>query len=104
MAKIAVVISSDEHEKAWNAFRFSNLALGKQDEVKVFLMNSGVECLKDVGKFEVRRLSEQFEQKGGKILACGTCIKNRSMGEVCEISSMETFYKLVMESERTVYF
>lgn len=102
--KIAVVIGSSEPEKAWNAFRFANLALGKKDEVSVFLMNSGVECLVDTGKFNVKTLSEKFEQAGGRLHACGTCIKSRSMGEVCEISNMETFYSLLMESGRTVYF
>jgi len=104
MKKLAVVIGSNEPEKAWNAFRFANLALGKKDEVKVFLMNSGVECLVDTGKFNVKKLSEKFEQGGGKILACGTCIKNRNMGEVCDISNMETFYNLLMESDKTIYF
>jgi len=104
MAKLAVVISSNEPEKAWNAFRFSNLALGKKDEVKVFLMNSGVECLVDSGKYGVKTLSDEFEQNGGKILACGTCVKSRSMGNVCEISNMETFYNLVTESDKAVYF
>src|SRR3989338_6949311 len=103
-AKIAVVIGSSDAEKAWNAFRFASLALGKKDSVKVFLMNSGVECLVDTGKFNVKTLSEKFEQDGGKLLACGTCIKSRSMGGICEISNMETFYALVMESDRTVYF
>ena len=104
MAKLAVVISSNEPEKAWNAFRFSNLALEKKDEVKVFLMNSGVECLVDSGKYDVKKLSEKFDQNGGKILACGTCMKSRSMGNVCEISNMETFYNLVTESDRAIYF
>ena len=104
MAKLAVVISSNEPEKAWNAFRFSNLALGKKDEVKVFLMNSGVECLVDSGKYDVKKLSEKFDQNGGKILACGTCVKSRSMGNVCEISNMETFYNLVTESDKAIYF
>ncbi|MEM2138172.1 MAG: DsrE family protein [Candidatus Anstonellaceae archaeon] len=104
MAKMSVVIGSNEPEKAWNAFRFANLALGKKDNVKVFLMNSGVECLVDTGKFNVKTLSEKFEQEGGKVLACGTCIKSRSMGEVCEISNMETFYNLLMESDKTAYF
>lgn len=103
-AKIAIVIDSNDAEKAWNAFRFASLVLGKNDSVKVFLMNSGVECLVDSGKFNVKSLSEKFEQGGGKLLACGTCIKSRSMGEVCEISNMETLYALVMESDRTVYF
>lgn len=103
-AKMAVVIGSNEPEKAWNAFRFANLALAKKDAVKVFLMNGGVECLVDTGKFNVKTLSAKFEQDGGKLLACGTCIKNRSMGDVCEISNMETFYNLVMQSDKTVYF
>lgn len=104
MAKLAVVISSNEPEKAWNAFRFSNLALGKKDEVRVFLMNSGVECLVDSEEFDVKALSETFEQKGGRVLACGTCVRNRSLGNVCEISNMETFYNLVTESDKTIYF
>ncbi|MFA6213799.1 MAG: DsrE family protein [Candidatus Micrarchaeia archaeon] len=104
MSRLSVVISSNEPEKAWNAFRFANLALGKKDDVKVFLMNSGVECLVDKGKHDVKALSEKFEQAGGKLLACGTCIKSRSMGEVCDISNMETFYRLVTESDKTIYF
>jgi len=103
-SKIAVVIGSNEPEKAWNAFRFANLAAGKKDRVEVFLMNSGVECLVDAGKFNVKTLSEKFQSAGGKIHACGTCIKNRNMGEVCDISTMETFYTLVMGSDKTVYF
>ena len=104
MAKLAVVISSNEPEKAWNAFRFSNLALAKKDAVKVFLMNSGVECLTDSEKYDVKTLSEKFGQNGGVVLACGTCIRSRSLGNVCEISSMETFYNLVTESDRAIYF
>ena len=104
MAKLAVVISSNEPEKAWNAFRFSNLALGKKDEVSVFLMNSGVECLVDSEKYNVKALSDKFEQNGGKVLACGTCVKNRSMGNVCETSNMDAFYNLVTESDKAIYF
>ena len=104
MVKIAVVIGSNEPEKAWNAFRFANLALGKKNGIKVFLMNSGVECLVDTGKFNVKALSEKFQNDGGKVLACGTCIKSRNMGDVCDISNMETFYNLLMESDKAVYF
>ncbi len=102
--KLTVIISSGDSENAWNAFRFANLALGKGDEVKVFLLNSGVECLENKGKYETKTLSEQFEEKGGKILACRTCAKSRNMGNVCEISNMETLYNLIRESERTAYF
>ncbi len=101
--KLAIIISSSEPENAWNAFRLANLALEKKDEVKVFLLNSGVECLKDEGKYNTKTLSGQFEQNGGKVLACGTCVKSRKMGDVCEISNMETLYNLIKESERTVF-
>ncbi len=101
--KLAVVISSGESENAWNAFRLANLALEKKDAVSVFLLNSGVECLKDEGRYNVKTLSGQFEEGGGKVLACGTCVKNRKMGGVCEISNMETFYSLIKESEKTVF-
>lgn len=104
VAKLTIVIGSNEPEKAWNAFRFANLAIGKKDDVSVFLMNSGVECLVNSGKYDVKTLSEKFEQNGGKMFACGTCIKNRNMGNVCEISNMETFYRLVTESDKTICF
>ncbi len=102
--KLAIIISSDEPENAWNAFRLANLALEKKDEVSVFLLNSGVECLEDKGKYDTKTLSGQFEQKGGKILACGTCVKSRKMGNVCEISNIETLYNLIKESDKTVFF
>jgi len=104
MQSIAVVIGSNEPEKAWNAFRFANLAVSKSNTVKVFLMNSGVECLVDVGRHNVKTLSQQFEDKAGKVLACGTCVKSRNLGQICEISNMETFYSLVTDSDRVVYF
>jgi uncharacterized protein involved in oxidation of intracellular sulfur len=104
MAKMTVVIDSNEAEKAWNAFRLANLAIEKKNSVKVFLMNSGVECLVDSGKFNVKTLSEKFEEMGGKVLACGTCIKSRNIGGVCDISNMETLYNLLMESDKAVYF
>ncbi len=101
--KLGIVISSNEPENAWNAFRLANLALDKKDDVKVFLLNSGVECLEDKGKYNVKTLSQQFEGKGGKLLACGTCIRSRKMGDVCEISNMETLYNVIKECERTVF-
>ena len=101
--KLLVVISSKEPENAWNAFRLASLAADKKDEVTVFLLNSGVECLKDAGKRNVKTISEGLAQKGGKLLACGTCVKSRSLGDVCPISSMETLYKLIKESDKVIY-
>ena len=103
--KLGIIISTDDAETCWNALRFASFGLKQGDEARVFLIGRGVDYQRDSsGKFNTTAQGEDFLKAGGKIFACGTCIKNRSMGEVCEISNMETFYKLVMESERTVYF
>lgn len=100
--KLLIVISSAEPENAWNAFRLANMSLGKKDDVSVFLLNGGVECLKDGGKYNVKTLAGQFEGAGGRLLACGTCVKSREMGESCPVSNMETLYRLISESEKLV--
>ena len=41
--KITVVITSNDPETAWNAWRFANACLGYDDEVTIFLMGKGVE-------------------------------------------------------------
>ena len=101
--KFLIVISSKEPENAWNAFRLAILAADKKDEATVLLLNSGVECLKDVGKHNVKTLSGQFGAKGGNLLACGTCLKSRNLGNVCPISNMETLYSLVKKCDKAIY-
>ena len=41
--KFGIVIGTNEPEVAWNAFRFGNTSLKANHEVKVFLINKGVE-------------------------------------------------------------
>ena len=102
--RIGVVISSSEPENAWNGFRFANLAAGRGDDVRVFLINSGVECLRDLGRFDVKTQSDRFQEKGGKVLGCGTCMATRKIGAVCEISNMDTLYQIVEETDKTIFF
>ena len=40
--KIGLVISTNEPEVVWNAFRFGNTSLKANHEVKVFLIKIGV--------------------------------------------------------------
>lgn len=35
--KIGIIISSNDAETSWNAFRYANFCLGQKDAVKVFL-------------------------------------------------------------------
>ena len=42
--KLGIVIGTNEPEVVWNAFRFACTSLKENHEVKVFLINKGVEA------------------------------------------------------------
>ncbi|MCX5707879.1 MAG: DsrE family protein [Candidatus Omnitrophica bacterium] len=105
--KIGVIISSNDAETCWNAFRYANFALGQKDEVKVFLAGKGVEYQSiSTDKFNTVKQAEKFLHAGGKILACGTCIKSRNQegNEMCPINTMKDMYEIVKESDKVVTF
>ncbi len=105
--KIGIIISSNDAETCWNALRYANFSLGQKDGVKVFLMGKGVEY-QEIGtdKFNTVEQAEKFLKSGGKIYACGTCIKSRNQkdSEMCPISTMKDMYDIVKESDKVVTF
>ena len=105
--KIGIVISSNDAETCWNALRYANFCLGQKDEVKVFLMGKGVEFQKiRTDKYNTVEQAEKFFKGGGKIYACGTCIKSREQesSEICPVSTMKDMYEIVKESDKVVTF
>ncbi len=105
--KIGIVIYSNDPETVWNAFRFGIFALEEGDEVKVFFLAKGVECESlDTDKFKITEQMQSFLNNGGKIFACGTCLKIRlSEGSgMCPLSTMKELYEIVKESEKIVTF
>jgi len=105
--KIGVIISSNDTETCWNALRYANFSLGQKDEVKVFFMGKGVEYQRvSTEKFNTVEQAEKFMQAGGRIYACGSCIKSREQegSEMCPISTMKDMYDIVKESDKVVTF
>ncbi|HLC48268.1 MAG TPA: DsrE family protein [Candidatus Norongarragalinales archaeon] len=105
--KLGIVISTDEAETAWNALRLANFSRAKNDEVRVFLVGKAVEYeTSSSEKFDVVGEAKKLIQAGGKIMACGTCLKIRGKGgsNICPISSLKDLYELVQESEKVVSF
>jgi uncharacterized protein involved in oxidation of intracellular sulfur len=105
--KLGIVIYSTDAETVWNAFRFGAFALKQGDSVKVFLLAKGVDCEKlNTKDFNVTGQMQSFVDAGGKILACGTCLKLRqSEGtELCPISTMKDMYDIVKESDKVLTF
>lgn len=105
--KLTLIIHSDDSETVWNAFRLANFALKEKDRVAVFLLAKGVEAESlDAERFQVTEQMKSFLEGGGKILACGTCLKIRQKGstELCPLSTMKDLYELVRDSDRVLTF
>lgn len=103
--RLGIVIYSTDAETVWNAFRFGAFALKQGDSVKVFLLAKGVDCEKlNTKDFNVTGQMRTFVDAGGKILACGTCLKLRqSKGkELCPISTMKDMHDIVKESDKVL--
>ncbi len=61
--KIGIIISNNDAETCWNAFRYANFCLGQKDEAKIFLMGKGVEYQKiSTDKFNTTEQAEKFLQ------------------------------------------
>ncbi len=105
--KIAIVISTNDSETSWNAFRFANFCLSKNETVKVFLIGKGVEAEQiSSEKFNVVEQMQKFVSSDGIIYACGTCFKIRNSNgtELCPLSTMNDLYEMVKEADKVLSF
>jgi len=83
------------------------IIIGQKDEVRLFLTGKGVEYQKiSTEKFNTIEQAEKLLQGGGKIFACGTCIKSREQegAEMCPINTMKDMYEIIKESDKVVTF
>ena len=105
--KIGIVISTNDPEAVWNAFRFGNVALKAGHTVKVFLVNKGVEA-EDIknDRFNIKEQIDAFNVANGELLACGTCMKARlkESSDYCPIATMNDLLKIVEESDKILTF
>ena len=104
---IGIVISQIDPETVWNAFRFANFSLGKQHDVRTFLIGKGVECVEIVNKgFPVIDEINKYVESGGEIFACGTCLvsRNKEGTPICPMSSMKDLMDIVEKSDRILTF
>lgn len=110
--KLAIIIYSNDAETVWNAFRLANTALDKDDEVTIFLLGKGVECVSiNSIKYNIKQQIEIFNEYNGKMIGCGVCCDTR-IDEMpllrddlqCEMGSMQTLYKIMRDSDKVVTF
>ena len=105
--KIGIVVSTNDPEEVWNAFRFANVALEGNHTVRVFLVNKGVEA-EDIKseKFPVTEQLRKFVEKKGELLACGSCMKARmkESSDFCPIATMKDLLDIVEWSDKLLTF
>jgi len=102
--KLGIVLNTNMPEAAWNALRLGSKALEAKNAVSMFLLGSGVEIenIKDK-TFDVAGALSNFLDSGGKLLACGTCLKVRHQAaSVCPISTMAQLVEMISDSDKVV--
>lgn len=105
--RFGLVLTEADPETAFNALRLALYALGEGDEVRIFLSGRGVELDRmEDPRFDVKGLARDFLERGGRILACGTCLKLRESegSDLCPLSSLGDLYELVRDSDRLLTF
>ena len=105
--KVGIVISQIDPETVWNAFRFANFSLGKNHEVRTFLIGKGVECVEIINdEFNVVEQMNKYVENKGQIFACGTCLvsRNKEGSPICPMSTMNDLMELVEKSDKVVSF
>lgn len=105
--KLGIVISTNDVEAVWNAFRLANFSRKEGDDVRVFLVGKAVDYEEaSTEKFPAKSEAEKLVSAGGIILACGTCLKlrNKQGSAICPLSTLKDLYALVKESDKVVCF
>ena len=105
--KIGIILNTNDPEEVWNAIRFGNVALKQNHEVRVFLLNKGVEA-EDIksDRFLVKEQLQSFLENKGELLACGTCMKNRlkESSNYCPIATLDDMLAIIEWSDRLLTF
>ena len=107
--KIGILISTNDTETLWNAFRFANLCLNadEQNEVTIFLNSKAVAYESaDSEKFKIKELAKTFVLSEGKLLACGKCLGFRGLieNEFCGKGSQKDLYEMLITSDKLISF
>jgi uncharacterized protein involved in oxidation of intracellular sulfur len=75
--------------------------------VQVFLLAKGVdsETLSN-DQFKIAEMMQEFVDKGGKMFACGTCLKLRQAeaSDLCPMSTLEDLHAIIEQSDKVLTF
>jgi uncharacterized protein involved in oxidation of intracellular sulfur len=105
--KYLLVINNGNTETVWNALRFGSAVRSRGHDASIFLLGEAVE-IERIGdeRFDVQKLLLRFDELGGDVLSCGTCLRIRKMdaAPVCPMSTMDDLARLTEEADRVLTF
>lgn len=116
--KVLIIINDAPYgtEKAYNALRLAN-QLGKDHPVvdlRIFLIADAASCAvanqtTPNGYYNIERMLKLSLNKGAKVKICGSCaeargLKNVTLIEGTELSSMEELGNWVVDSDKIITF
>jgi len=105
--KYLLIINGNDPETVWNALRFGSAVRSRGHEASAFLLGAAVE-IERLGneRFDVQKLLLRFDELGGVVLSCGTCLRVRKMdaAAVCPMSTMDDLARLTEEADRVLTF
>ncbi len=104
--KFGIIISTNDPETVWGAFRFGVTSLKAGHKLRVFLYGKGVESEEIKSEFDIKEQIKLFCDNGGKILACESCLKMRQNtgSKVCVIGHQKDLLEIVEESDKILTF
>ena len=105
--KWAIVITSQEAEKTWNAMRLALFAQKQGKQVSVFFLGAGVNYSKiSTSKFDISDLVEEFVDSGGQVHACGLCLRLHSIkpSATCPVGTMKMLFELINQAQKVLTF
>ncbi len=102
--KLGIIMNTSDPETAWNGLRLGNEALNGGNETSLFLLGSGVEIVNIKSKaYDIAGVLEKFLDRGGNLLACGTCLDERhQVAGVCPVSTMSELVEMITKSDKVV--
>lgn len=104
---LGIVLNTAEPETVWNAFRLGITALEDGNDVTTFLLGDGVTAPDvDSEKYNAHGVMRKYENEGGDVLACGTCLDSRDLeaDELRPRASMADLLALTEGADRVVTF
>ena len=104
----------DGSDVAWNALRLADTATDRGHDVRLFLINDGVDVARPApegSEFKLNEMVSELIKRGVSVLLCGTCMNRCGLSDAdtdavdgAERGSMDALVTWIEDSDRVISF